>query len=179
MSKPNSNLLVSVRNHLSALRRLRKAVIGAGLFVLSLYLVFGPDWGDVNVWMFAIGMFTAFLALGFGWSGISQGLMGWSRQVDIDFEKNEVRQVSASLLGRSKPFTIPLVKIADFVVKSGAVAGEGGDQKEAAIELRDKTGRAMIIAGMFETVAEAEAVRQHMINAQMQAFQQQQSDLRG
>lgn len=166
MSKQNPKLLISVRNHLSPLRRLRKGIIGAVLFVLSLYLVFGPDYAALGVWIYAFGMLAALLALGFGWSGLSHGLMGWSRQVDIDFEKNEVRQVSASLLGRSKPFTIPLVKIADFVVKTGAVAGEGGDREEAAIELQDKTGRAMIIAGMFDNVEEAEAVRQRMVDAQ-------------
>ena len=172
MSKSDPTLLKSIRNHLSPMVRMRKGLVGAGLLALSLFLVFGPNWEGNSIWLFAIGMIVAFVALGFGWAGLSQGLMGWSRQIDIDFQKNEVRQTSASILGRSKPFVLPLDKVANFVVKSGAVSGEGGDETEAFIELQDKSGHAMITAGMFDSREEADDMRQRMADAQAKLFQQ-------
>ncbi len=173
MSNDAPQLLVSVRNHLSPTVRLRKGLTGAAAIVLAFYLLFGPRWeGDSSV-LLVLLLLVAFVAFGYGWSALSQALMSWSRQVDIDFAKNEVRQTSASLMGRSKPFTIPFTKIAAFEVRVGAVEREGGDAEEATIELQDGQGRAMIKAGMFDNAKMAEQVRQRMIEAQAQAFQQE------
>lgn len=173
MSKPDPRLLVSVRNHLSPMVRLQKAILGGGAIVLAFVLLFGPRFEGDSMILLILLLLIAFLAFGYGWSAVSQAMMSWSRQVDIDFEKNEVRQTTASLLGRSKPFTIPFTKIAAFELHQGAVESEGGDANEVTIELQDGQGRVMIKAGMFDSFDQAETVRQRMIDAQAQAFQQE------
>ncbi|PLW74953.1 hypothetical protein [Cohaesibacter celericrescens] len=148
----------SVRNHLSPIVRVRKGVISAALMGLALFLLFGPRLEGDNMALTMLLLAVAFIAFGFGWVGLSQGVMGWSRQVDFDFDKNEVRQTSASIFGRSKPFVVPFNKIANFEVKVGPVAGEGGLEDEAMIELQDGNGRTMIRAGMFDTRSDADAI---------------------
>ena len=164
--------ITSIRNHLAPAIRLRKGMIGAAFIVLTFLLLFGPRWeGDSSI-LAALNLIVAFLAFGFGWAGFSQGLMGWSRQIDIDFDKLEVRQVSATMMGRSKPFVLPFAKIAQFEVRTGAVKGEGGEKEEATIELQDKTGHAIIRAGMFDSKADADAMVRRMAQAQSRAAQQ-------
>ena len=65
----------------------------------------------------------AFVAFGFGWTFASQGLMGWSRQIDFDFEKRQMRQTSASVLGRSRPFIVPFVRISVFMSNRQGIRG--------------------------------------------------------
>ena len=173
-SKPKPKQIVSIRNHLSPMVRLRKAVFGSFLLALSLFLLLGPRWEGDSTILLVLSLGVAFIAFGLAWSDISQAAMSWSRQCDFDFGKNEVRQRSASLMGgRSRAFVLPFVKIANFEVKMGAVAGEGGDADEAMIELQDTAGRPIIKAGMFETKEEAEALVKRISQAIAMAIQQE------
>ena len=149
-SKSNANTH-TIRNHLSPGIRARKGIGGALLLAISLYLLFGPPVESGNAFFAGLVLVGAFIAFGLGWVGTSQGLMGWSRQVDFDFDRLEVRHSSASLLGRSKPYTFPLSEIATMTVKEGPVKGEGGLKQEAMIEMQDVTGRVLVRAGMFDT----------------------------
>ena len=178
--KPNSNL-VSIRNHLSVSVRLRKGMTGIALLVLALYLLFGPRFDQFKGYETAItiGLLLAtFIAFGLGWVNASQALMGWSRQIDFDFDKNEVCQISASILGRSRPYIVPFAKIAAFDVKEGPVAGEGGDAAEAMIEMRDRDGSLLVKAGMFENAEQAETMAGRIGDAVIMAYQQQQGESR-
>ncbi|WP_319530919.1 hypothetical protein [uncultured Cohaesibacter sp.] len=155
MSNPEPQR-ISIRNHLSPLVRLRKLVLGLALFAFSLYLLFGPPVEGLHTALTLLILFGAFIAFGLGWVWTSHGVMGWSRQFDFDFDKGEVRQISASILGRSKPYVVPFTQIADFIVKEGPVKGEGGLDAEALIELKEPSGRAYMRAGMFDSRQEAE-----------------------
>ncbi|WP_316859401.1 hypothetical protein [uncultured Cohaesibacter sp.] len=164
---------VSVRNHLSALVRLRKAVIGCCLFALSFYLLFVVPYEGLSAWLLLAMMLIAFLSFGLGWSGLSQGVLGWSRQVDFDFSKCEVSQRSPSFLGRSRAYVVPFFRIADFKIHEGPVSGEGGLMKQSMIDLLDKEGSVMIKAGMFDSAADAQAMVNRIGDAITMAHQQE------
>ena len=150
--------ITSIRNYLSPLNRIQKGILGTILFGGSLWILFGPRSGETSLLMHAFILAGAFVAFGFGWSFLSQGLMGWSKQFDFDFEKNEVRQIGASILGRSRPYKVPFFSIADFNVREQEKAGAYGEKGMTQIELLDYDERPFIRAGMFETKAEADAL---------------------
>ncbi|SNY92026.1 hypothetical protein SAMN04515647_2276 [Cohaesibacter sp. ES.047] len=171
MSNPNPKR-ISIRNHLSRLVRLRKLIVGLALLALSLYVLFGPRIEGGNVYLTLLMLAAAFIAFGLGWVWFSHGLMGWSRQFDFDFEKNEARQISASILGRSRPYVVPFSEIVDFVIKEGPVRGEGGLTAEALIEMKDPSGRPFMRAGMFDSRQEAEEMVTRIKDAVAMARQQ-------
>ncbi|MCT4656888.1 MAG: hypothetical protein N4A65_13855 [Cohaesibacter sp.] len=155
--KAQSGETVTVRDHLNSATRMRKAVIGSILLVVALGLLLGPRWeGDSN-WLLVLAMAVAFISLGLAYAGLSQSIMGWSRETEIDFAKAEVHQRTASLFGRSRPFTLPFLKIADMTtVEMGG--GEPAAQPAIMLELKDSNGRAMMKLAQFSSAQEADDI---------------------
>nr|WP_321483863.1 hypothetical protein [uncultured Cohaesibacter sp.] len=157
MRKDNPHI-TTIRNHIAGKTRAIKAVVGVCLLLLALYLIFGFSFNGDNAYIFTAVLIVAFVAFGFGWTFASQGLMGWSRQIDFDFEKRQMRQTSASVLGRSRPFIVPFVRISGFHVQSAGDQGKSADSGEAVIEMMDVNGGVLLYAGTFETHAAAEDI---------------------
>lgn len=154
MSKSNP-LVTSVRNHLSPLARARKGALGVALMFGAFLAIFGPR-SEVSVMLQAMILAGGFVCFGLGWAGISQALMGWSKQYDFDFEKCEIRQVSGTIFGRSRPYIVPFIRIEGLEVKPGSITGEGALEGEGMIEIMAPDGRAFLRAGMFESMEDAE-----------------------
>lgn len=161
MSKPNPQV-TSIRNHLSPLVRARKGALGAALMFGAFLAIFGPR-SEVSVMLQSMILAGGFVCFGLGWAGISQALMGWSKQYDFDFEKEEIRQVSGTIFGRSRPYIVPFIRVEGLEVKPGNITGEGALEGEGMIEVISPDGRAFLRAGMFETMEDAEkmAVKLH------------------
>ena len=164
--------LVSVRNHISPLVRTRKGAIGTVLIVLAFFVLFGPRIEADHILITAMILGAGFIAFGLGWSGVSQAIMGWSKQYDFDFEINEVRQTSASILGRSKPYKVPFIRINDIQVAVGPEKGVGGLANEAMVELFDLDGQAFVRAGMFDSKEDADALAVRLKDAVAMARKQ-------
>lgn len=170
MSKSNLHV-TSIRNHLAPLVRARKGVLGVALMFGAFMAVFGPR-SEVSVMLQAMILAAGFVCFGLGWAGISQALMGWSKQYDFDFEKNEVRQVSGTIMGRSRPYIVPFIRIDKLEVKPGNITGEGALEAEALIEILDVDGRPFVRAGMFDTMEDAQTMATKLWNAVKMAKKQ-------
>lgn len=163
MRKSNPNV-TSTRNHLSPLVRARKGALGVALMFGAFLAIFGPR-SEVSVMLQAMILAGGFVCFGLGWAGISQALMGWSKQYDFDFEKCEIRQVSGTIFGRSRPYVVPFIRIEGLEVKPGNITGEGALEGEGMIEVMAPDGRAFVRAGMFETMEDAEEMAEKLRNA--------------
>ena len=150
MGKDTSHI-TTIRNHIAGKTRAIKAVSGVVLLLLAFYLIFGFSFDGENAYIFTAVLIIAFMAFGFGWTFASQGFMGWSRQIDFDFEKRQMRQTSASVLGRSRPFVVPFVRISGFNIQPAENTGRNPHGEEAEIEMMDINGGTLLYAGLFDS----------------------------
>nr|WP_321458241.1 hypothetical protein [uncultured Cohaesibacter sp.] len=157
MRKDNPNI-TTVRNHISGSVRAVKALSGILLLLFAFYVIFGFSFNGENPYLFTVVLIVAFLAFGFGWTFASQGLMGWSRQIDFDFEKRQMRQTSVSILGRSRPFVVPFVRISGFNIQPAGKKASKPDSGEAIIEMLDVHGGTLLYVELFESHAAAEDI---------------------
>ena len=157
MRKDNPHI-TTIRNHIAGTTRAIKAVVGIALLLLALYVIFGFSFDGENAYLLMAVLIVAFTAFGFGWTFASQGIMGWSRQIDFDFEKRQMRQTSVSILGRSRPFIVPFVRISGFHVHPAGNKGRTPGSDEAEIEMMDVNGGVLLHAGIFESSAAAEEI---------------------
>lgn len=151
MSKKKSETTRLLRNHLVPASRARKASVGSIALILALGLLLGPRWEGDSSLLLILSMLVAFVALGLAYTGLSQAAMGWSKESEIDFEKQEVRHYTASLFGRSRPFAIPFLKIIDMEPKAPELVGQEG----MSLQLKDDQGRVMMEIGLFEDESDA------------------------
>lgn len=165
MNNANKGQIISVSNRLTSSERLRKGILGSLLLALSLFLLFGPRFeGDNTAFLIAI-ILIAFMAFGFGWAGLSQGIMGWSNEVSIDFAKNEVRQCSATFWGRSRAYIVPFLRIMDFKIQEKILNREGESKAAFYIEFENANGGVYSRAGPFSEKQEVEAIIARMKKA--------------
>ncbi|WP_319411185.1 hypothetical protein [uncultured Cohaesibacter sp.] len=164
MRKDNPSV-TTIRNHIPGSTRAIKLVSGILLLVLAFYLIFGFSFDGENPYLFTAVLIVAFLAFGFGWTFASQGVMGWSRQLDFDFDKRQMRQTSASILGRSRPFVVPFVRISGFNIQPAGSKGSSADSDEAIIEMMDVNGGVLLYAGLFKSQAAAQEMVGRIRNA--------------
>ncbi len=158
MGKAKSENVRVLRNQLASAIRMRKAAVGGITLLIALGLLLGPKWeGDSN-WLLVFSMFVAFIALGLAYTGLSQAMMGWSKESEIDFDKKEVRHYTASLFGRSRPYTVPFLEISSMEPASPEFSESDG----MAMHLKDAKGRVMMAVGLFDDEADVLLCKQQI-----------------
>ncbi|SNZ05435.1 hypothetical protein [Cohaesibacter gelatinilyticus] len=150
MSKTKSESVRVLRNQLASAVRMRKAAVGIVTLLIALGLLLGPKWEGDSTILLVLSLFVAFVALGLAYTGLSQAMMGWSKESEIDLDKREIRHYTASLFGRSRPFSIPFSKISSMEAANPEFAASDG----MAMHLKDDQGRVMMVVGLFEDEAD-------------------------
>jgi hypothetical protein len=154
--RKNRPQLTRVKNQIPGRTRAIKGTGGIALLILAYYLVFGMSFDGENVYLLAGVLIVAFASFGFGWAFASQGIMGWSRQYEIDLDRRELTQVTASILGRSRPFVVPFVRIAGFQLLPADSSSDPDGRTN--VELADIHGGILLQIETFATRAEAEDI---------------------
>ncbi|MCV6547839.1 MAG: hypothetical protein OIF56_11240 [Cohaesibacter sp.] len=168
MGKAKSATIRTLRNQLTSAIRLRKALIGILMLAIALGLLLGPKWEGDSTLLLILSMFIAFISLGLAYTGLSQAIMGWSKETEIDFDKQDVRHYTASLFGRSRPFTIAFLKIDAMEPVKPEFSEQGG----ISLQLKDNQDRVMMTIGLFDDEDDALMCKRQML----ECLQKHQSD---